>query len=459
MAKIRKNGTYDRIRKIIEKEGARVHFVGIGGVSMYSLARLAHSASVNVSGSDREESKRTETLRSMGMNIHIGHDVCNIDGCDLVVYSHAINADNPELKEAADKNILTVNRAEYLGAFMTEYRKRVGISGTHGKSTTVAMLDLIFAYSRLNHSTLSGAALATGEPFRMGGKEILLYEGCEYKDSFLKFSPSYMAVLNLEYDHPDYFESPDSIKESFLKAILRSECALLNYDDLNVRSLISKAKGKTRIVTFGQGERVDYRYRIIAFEPGGCRFSLEHNKEEIGIFETRVPGAYNVTNAAAAVVIALLMGIPSADISAALSAFRGIEARLQYLGFVHGKDIYRDYAHHPTEIRVALNALQIHSGDSVTVVFKPHTYSRTKTFFEQFKQSLSVADNIIITDIYAAREEPIPGISAERLANEIGPKALYLPDSKVKEVIDSLDGGVVVLMGAGNMEKIKESLL
>ncbi len=459
MAKKKKSGSYDCIRKLIEKEGSRLHFIGIGGVSMYSLSRLAASRGAIVSGSDREESKYTASLRSLGSEVFIGHNGVNALNKDLVIYSHAISEDNPELIAAKEKEITAVNRAEFLGAFMTEYNKRVGVSGTHGKSTTVAMLDFIFAYAKLNHTTLSGAALLTGEPFRMGGTDLLLYEGCEYKDSFLKFSPTYMLALNLEYDHPDYFKDINALKDSFKKAFLRSENVILNLDDENLKTLVRETKAKSPLITFGQGERADYRYRIISFEPGGCRFSLEHNGEEIAIFETRIPGAYNVTNAAAAAVTALMMGVAKEDVFAALSAFSGIDSRLQYLGNIWGKDIYRDYAHHPTEIRAALNALKIHSGDTVTVVFKPHTYSRTKAFFEDFKMALSLADNIIITDIYPAREAPIPGITAERLAYEIGSKAVYSADEEVKDIINNLEDGAVVLMGAGDMEKIKAEIL
>ncbi len=458
MARNKKSGTYDRIRKIIETEGSKIHFVGVGGVSMYSLARLCGSASCFVSGSDRENSSRIQTLMSLGMNVCVGHNEQNITDQDVVVYSHAISEDNPELISAAQKAIPTVSRAEFLGALMTMYKSRVGVSGTHGKSTTVAMLDLIFAYARLNHTTLSGAAITTGEPFRMGGSELLLYEGCEYKDSFLKFSPTYMTVLNLEHDHPDYFEDISMLKSSFVKAFLRSECVILNSDDRNLRDLIKEVDGKVRLVTFGQNERADYRYRIISFEPNGCRFTIEHEKKNIGCFETRVPGAYNVANAAAAVVTALVVGIDKEDIASALPAFVGIEARLQYLGSAYGRDIYRDYAHHPTEIRAALNALKLHSGDSVTVVFKPHTYSRTKAFFTEFKLALSLADNVILTDIYPAREFPIPGISSQRLAEEIGSKAIYCEDEAVGTAIANLEHGVVVLMGAGNMETIKREI-
>ncbi len=458
MPKNKKNGTYDRIRKIIEKDNSKIHFVGIGGVSMYSLARLTFAASSVISGSDREVSPRTESLTDHGIVIANEHSENNISDQELVVYSHAIAEDNPELTAARKKAIPTVTRAEYLGAFMTEYKKRVGVSGTHGKSTTVAMLDLIFAYCGMNHTTLSGASLATGEPFRMGSTELLLYEGCEYKDSFLRFSPTYITVTNLEYDHPDYFPSLEAVKDSFLKAVLRSKYAIMNYDDYNLRSVISRVKGDTKAITFGQNERADYRYRVVSFEPSGCSFTIEHRGEELGLFQIHLPGAYNVINAAAAAVTALVMGLSPEDIAASLSAFRGIEARLQYLGHIWGRDIYRDYAHHPTEIRAAINALKIHSGDSVTVVFKPHTYSRTKAFFEDFRLALSLADNVILTDIYPAREEPIEGISSERLASDIGDKAVYCKDEDVKSAVESIEPGAVLLMGAGDMKKIAEDL-
>lgn len=459
MAKKKKKGSYDLIRKLIETEGSRLHFIGIGGVSMYSLARLSVSSSLFVSGSDRERNERIDSLESLGVKIHIGHNGDNINGADLVIYSHAISEDNPELVCARQRNVPTVSRAEFLGAVMTEYKLRIGVSGTHGKSTTVAMLDTVFAYARKNHTTLSGASLVTGEPYRLGSAELFLFEGCEYKDSFLKFSPHYLVALNLEYDHPDYFSGISQLKESFAKAFMHSDEVILNYDDPELLSVGKSLSSKKRIVTFGKSERADYKYSIIGFDPHGYRFTISHNGECIGSFEIGIMGAFNVTNAVAAAVTAIRMGIEPHDIAAALASFRGIGARLQLVGIRGGREVYRDYAHHPTEIRSTLNTLKMHLCDSVTVVFKPHTYSRTKAFFDDFRNALSIADHVVLTEVYAAREAPIPGISSARLAEEIGSKAIYCEDDEVTNTIDLSTHGVIVIMGAGNMEKITESII
>ena len=459
MSKNKKKGSFSAIRRIIEKQGSRVHFVGVGGVSMYSLARLCISNSLCVSGSDREKSIRTDTLESSGTKFYVGHSANNIDGCDIVVYSHAISPDNSELTAAVRQGILTVSRAEFLGALMTKYKFRIGISGTHGKSTTVAMLDSIFAYAMKNQTTLSGASLITGEPYRLGSNEMLIYEGCEYKDSFLRFSPNIMVALNLEYDHPDYFRDFSSLKDSFFKAFMRSEEIIYNYDDRNLRPLINDLKEKRPAISFGQSERSDYKYSIISFYENGYRFALFHKGELIGNFEINLFGAFNVTNAVAAAVTAIRMGISPKEVRLSLQSFRGIPMRLQPVGTRGVRAVYRDYAHHPTEIRAVLNSLKIHLKDELTVVFKPHTYSRTKALFDEFLQALSIADYVIITDIYAAREEPIPGINSARLVKEIGEKAIYSEDEKVALTVDLQTRGTIVLMGAGNMDKIMESIV
>jgi len=458
MAKSKKSVSFDRLYKIISSKDSKIHFIGVGGVSMYSLARLSVSPARRISGSDREESERTRALSGLGVDVSIGHREGGLEGCDLVVYSHAIREDDPELLAARKMGTLTVSRAEYLGALMLGYKTKIGISGTHGKSTTVAMLDTVLASARRNHTTLSGAKLITGEPYRMGNNETLLYEACEYKDSFLKFLPSIAVALNLEYDHPDYFESVDAIKESFEKALSKAERALINIDDMELLSIKKSLSKKTELITFGQTERADIRYRIVSFEPSGCKFTLEYKKEILRL-ETSVGGAFNVLNAAAAASVALLLGIEKEYIFEGIKAYRGIEARMEHIGSFLGRDVFRDYAHHPTEIRATLNALKMMTGDEITVVFKPHTFSRTKALFEDFKLSLSIADYVILTDIFPAREESIEGISSQRMAEEMRSNSVYIEENKIRRYLENNTRGAIMLMGAGNMDSIKKEII
>ena len=458
MGRLKKKDNFDQIRKIIEKNDARIHFVGIGGVSMYSLARLALLSSNKISGSDKTVSKRTETLSHLGADVKIGHSADNVKDCDLVVYTHAIADNNPEILAAEQKNIPLVSRAEYLGALMTEYGTGIGISGTHGKSTTVAMLDQILAFADMKQTTLSGAPLVTGELFRVGEKPIMLYEACEYKDSFLCFHPTIAVALNVEYDHPDYFKDFDQVKESFLHSLTRAKIAIVNKDDEGISSLLGSLKGKNVLITVGSKKDADYCYTVTSFLGCGYKFIVNNNGEDLGSFEINIPGIYNVTNAACAIAVAVTMGISPDIIRRALASFNGISGRMERLGIFEGKEVYSDYAHHPTAIRASINSLKMYTKDSITVVFKPHTYSRTKSMFEDFACALSLADHVILTDIYAAREDPIEGVSSERLASIIGDRAVYCPDDRVKEMLREINHGVVVLMGAGDFEFIIKEL-
>ncbi len=446
----------ESLRSILKKDGIRVHFVGIGGVSMYSLAVLSKNKGYSVSGSDMVINDRCRALMLLDITVKIGHAPEYVENCDLIVYSHAIKEDNPERIKARELGILSVSRAEYLGEMMLKYRDRIGVSGTHGKSTTVALLDRIFTSSGKNPTVLSGADLEEGGPLREGG-ETLIYEACEYCRSFLSFSPSVALAINLELDHTDCFENISELRSSFIKALSRATTlAVINIDDENLKIIYPEIKKRTRVVTFGQSDGSDYGYFINSFNDNGYDFSISKFGSEIGSFTLNILGVHNVTNAVAAIVLALECGIPIEEIKSAVSKFSGIPRRLEYIGSCHGRKIYYDYAHHPTEISAGINALKMVSREPLTVVFKPHTFTRTASLWEDFCRSLSLADHIILTDIYPAREKPIEGINSVRLAEDIGHIAEYSPDSEVAMRLENQHiKGPVVLMGAGDLEEIK----
>ena len=445
---------FDRLRKIAERGGSSIHFIGVGGVSMYSLARLALNYKCKVSGSDTAETKRTAALRDMGAKIFIGHSADNINGADLVVYTLAISEDNPELLSAKERGIPVVTRASFLGALMLNYRSRIGVSGSHGKSTTVAMLDTIFTHAGREPSVLSGADLSVGEPHKLGSKDTLIYEACEYKDSFLRFSPTVAVALNLDFDHTDYFSDIRALRESFIKALSRAKKAIVNYDDENLYKIIKKIK--TKVITFGQGEEPDYRYRIVGFHDNGYDFVLSRGEKLIGSFRINVPGVFNVSNAAAAIIAALESGVSADLIIDGLSGFSGISRRLERIGDRYGRPVFYDYAHHPTEIRCVINTVRLLLGDSVTVIFKPHTYTRTRSLWDGFVSSLSTADYSVLLDVYPARETEIEGVNSERLAREIGKHSVYLTERELLSHIDKSTYGAIIIMGAGDMEEIKK---
>ncbi len=449
--------TYDRIRRLLHRRGARVHFIGIGGVSMYSLARLCIHLGVTVSGSDREDSRRTAELYLLGAKINIGHTAESVSDAQLVVYSHAISPDNSEMTEAVRLNIPTASRAQLLGALMLDYKCRIGVSGSHGKSSVTAMLDTIFTYAGVNPTTLSGSDLPIGTPLRQGSTGTMIYEACEYRDSFLRFCPTIAIALNLELDHPDYFRDINALKFSFARALNRTgSLAVIGGDDPNLRDIMADLSPRT--VSFGAEEHNDYRYSITAFHRMGYDFTLSRMGSTIGAFRLNIHGVYNVSNATAAIVTALEYGLDIDTVREAIEGYRGISGRLEHIGYRYGRPVFYDYAHHPTEIRATLDALKSLVGGQITLVFKPHTYSRTLALWDDFCEALSIADYTVITDIFPAREAAIEGVSSQALAASVD-GGVYSPDSLVAATVDNLGSGAIILMGAGNFDKIKKDVL
>ena len=448
----------ERVQRVIKNKLSTVHFIGIGGVSMSSLARLTMKLGCTVTGSDRCAFSMLGELTSLGARIVIGHAPELVESATLVVYSHAIADDDPELVRARELEITTISRADYLGAIMLDYTNRIGVSGTHGKSTTTAMLDKIFTVANASPTVISGASLSEGSPLRIGDMSTLIYEACEYKDSFLSFSPTVAIATNLELDHTDYFKDISELRESFRCALSHaSDYVVVNYDDVNLAKILPSIKART--VTFGTRKGADYRYSITAFLERGYEFDISRYGTAIASFKLNIPGTYNVANAVSAIVCALEFGIDIDTVKEAISRFSGIERRLEYVGKHRMRPVYYDYAHHPTAIASVINTVRMITRGEVTVVFKPHTYSRTASLWEKFKSALSLADKIILTDIYPAREEPMPNISSERMARELGDRAVYLSDAEVVYGLDTYSRGAVIIMGAGDMSEIKDAIL
>ena len=448
----------NKARELMCRKDLKIHFIGVGGVSMCSLASLSLKSGFSVSGSDREESDRTRLLSSLGATVTVGHSSGAVNGADCVVYSHAISQKNPEYMAAENLGIPMFSRAEYLGALMLDYSSRIGVMGTHGKSTTTAMLDHIFLRAGTDHTTLLGAELPTGEPYRIGGRELLIYESCEYKDSFLQFSPTVALALNLEYDHADYFPDINSLCRSFTSAISRaSALAIINLDDENLREISEDIKIPT--VTFGQCESADYTYRVTSFSSDKTVVELRHFGTLLDSFTLKVMGMHNVTDAVAAIVTALEYGVSKETIKSAMADFAPIKRRMEHVGYRGARAIYYDYAHHPTEIAATVNTLRLKESSPVTVVFKPHTYSRTKALWDLFCAALTLADHVIVTDIYPARESPIANVSSERLAEAIGDRAIFCADADVPRAVDNFTHGIIIVMGAGDLEAVKNSLI
>ena len=447
-----------RIKEILSERGAHLRFIGAGGAGMYPLLLLCSSLGYRVSGSDRECTKAVSHLIDDGYDISVGGKTLSSSPPSLAVYSLAVSEDDPELSAAMAAGVPCVSRAQLLGAVMDSFSTRVGVSGSHGKTTVTAMLDAIMTAASLGQTTLLGADIPSLDShLRLGGREMLLYEACEYKDSFLYFSPSMSVFTNLELDHVDYFSDLGSIRASFLKAANLSSVSLVNLDDGNLSSLIPEMK--CRVVTYGEDGDADYRARIMHVGEGLFSLIIDRSVGQPLEIRLSVPGRHNAMNALAAASAALELGVRDDVISAALSAFRGVGRRLELIGRLDGIPVYYDYAHHPTEIKCAIEALRAAVGEKIAVVFRAHTYSRTAAFLREFADALSLADAVMLSEIDGIREAPIDGVNAASLAALIGGRACVISDLDIRRALLSLDTSAIVLMGAANLDSVRRAVL
>lgn len=438
------------IKHVMEHAKA-VHLIGVGGVSMSSLAEILMQMGYAVSGSDKTKSAVTERLSSSGIRVRIGHDAAHILGSDVIVYTAAVPRENPELRAAREAGMPILTRGELLGWLMLGYERRIGVAGTHGKSTTTSMLAVILMGAQVDPTVISGANLAEmGGAYRIGGKSYFLFEACEYKDSFLSFYPTTAVIGNVELDHTDYFPNLARMEESFRTYLSIAQIGILNADDPAVARVAEGFAG--RAVTFGLGENADYRAENIKLDGLFTEFDLIHHARMLGRIHLRVPGMHNVCNALSAAAAAMENGIDFEAVKEGLARFGGAGRRFDYCGMLGGAPVYNDYAHHPTEIRATLTAAKT-MGKRVVCVFQPHTFARTHELFDGFAQALSLADRLYLADIYAAREENLWGVSSKQLADAI-PGARCPGDfSAIAEQLrrEVGEGDLLLIMGAGDI--------
>ena len=443
-----------KLREILVRDGAHFHFAGILGVSMSSLAELLLMRGCRVSGSDTGGGEVRARLSKLGVKISEGNKSEYMDGADALIYSFAISQDAQEMCYAREYSIPAFSRAELLGALMLPYQHRIGISGTHGKSTTTAMIHKIFTDCGYAPTTLSGAAIEGERAHSIGGREYLIYEACEYRDAFLSFSPECAVITGIELDHTDYYKNTEMLLSSFEKSVEGATRVILNCDFPASASLSSRIRGQ--VITYGRGDGVKYKYSVQRKDADGTVFSVA-SRAEVFDFYIPIMGEHNVANATAAIAVSLEYGLQYSDICASLADFCGVSRRLEYLFSVHGRPVIYDYAHHPTEINAAISAVKEHYGEC-TVVFRPHTYTRTRDLWCELVRALSLADYPVIADIYAAREEPIGGVSAQRLASDIGQNSAYVMMDSIADHVIANTRGPIILMGAGDLENVKKSL-
>lgn len=455
--------------KINFQEPIHIHFIGIGGISMSGLAEILFEEHFTISGSDSKDSELTRHLEHMGMQIFYGQKASNIiEGIDLIVYTAAIREDNPEFAAAKEKGIPMLSRAELLGQIMDNYQNSIAVSGTHGKTTTTSMISQILLAAKKDPTiTVGGILKAIDGNLRVGKSDVFISEACEYTNSFLNFRPKYSIILNIEAEHLDFFKDIHDIRNSFhlfAKNTKENGAIIINGEIENYQEIVEGLA--PQVITYGMSDACDFYPADITFNEKACaNFSAMYHGEKVMDVALNVPGLHNVSNALAAIALALDLKISKEDILAGLSAFGGADRRFQYKGCVDGVTVIDDYAHHPTEIRATLTAAEKYPHKRLVLVFQPHTYSRTKAFLNDFAEVLSMADIVVLADIYAAREKNTFGISSrdiEAKLKEKGTDVHYFPSfTEIENFLlkNCINGDLLITMGAGDIVNVGEHLL
>lgn len=448
---------------------AHIHFIGIGGISMSGLAEVVLNRGFIVTGSDNQESDLTRRLEREGAKVTIGQKAENVpDDCDLVVYTAAIREDNPEFAECVRRGLPMITRAVLLGQLMKNYKTAIAVSGTHGKTTTTSMISEILMAAEMDPTISVGGILPSiGGNIRVGASDSFITEACEYTDSFLDFYPTHGIILDVEADHLDYFGTLDNVRASFRKfaQLLPKDGVLVINSGIPEYTYFTKDL-PCRVITYGLEEEAGITACDIVFdEYARASFTVMQNGETLGRITLSVPGRHNVENALASVACALSLGIGFEQIAKGLSSFEGTQRRFQHKGDAFGCMIIDDYAHHPTEIRACLSTAKLCPHKKLWCVFQPHTYTRTAAFLDDFSDALSLADEVIVTDIYAAREVNTIGVSSEDIVervSQLGTDCEYMPDfNTVAQYLSIMmkPGDMLITMGAGEAYKIGDMLL
>ncbi len=447
-------------------ENARVHMLGIGGVGVSGLAIVMSKMGYTVTGSDQNPGATAGKLEALGITVYTGHKAENVSDADLVVASAAVPKDNPEIALASERGIPILSRAQMLGRLMSG-NYGIAVSGTHGKTTTTSMLAILLESAGLDPTILIGGdlGLLNGNA-KLGSNDLFLTEACEAFGSFLELRPRMAVITNIEGDHLDYYGNLDGVKNGFRQFLSQIEdggVAIVCADCANVRDVIPSIK--SRVVTYGLNDGLDCRAYDVNADIPNPTFSATLRGVDLGQFTLSVPGMHNVRNALAIIAAGSELGIDMGIIRDALSAFHGAGRRFEVLGTANGITVIDDYAHHPTEVQATLAAARTW-GRRVVAVFQPHLFSRTKLFAEEFANSLKAADVIVLSEVYPAREKPMPGVSASMISDRINADgchdAKFMPDKRLlaSALLPMLKSGdLVVVMGAGDIRAAAEELL
>lgn len=444
------------------KDKKHIHFIGIGGSGMFPIVQILHAEGFYITGSDNNETETIKIEREMGIPIFMGQRAENIEGADLIVYTAAIMSDNPELIAAKASGVTCIERSIMLGEITRRYNNAICISGTHGKTTTSALLTQILVEAKMSPTAVIGGKLPLIDGSGIVGKsDLMVCESCEFVDTFLKLSPNIAVILNIDEDHLDYFKTLDNIIKSFNKfAKMADKAIVVNGDDENSLKAISDIK-HIPIITFGYKETNNFVAKNVEFNGYGHDYDLYHNGEFLMKVKLSVPGVHNVLNSAAAVAAAMLAKTPVSEIANAIPHFNGAGRRFEKLGVVNGFTVVDDYAHHPKEIEVTLNSAKALNFNKIWAVFQPFTYSRTYLLLDDFAKALSIADNVVLSEIMGSREKNTYNIYSKDLAEKIENCVWYNTFEEMADYVlkNASAGDLVITLGCGDVYKCAKMII
>jgi len=441
------------------------HFIGIGGIGMSGIAEILLGLGMKVSGSDLRRGPVTDRLSRLGATVYEGHEAGHVEGATVVVTSSAVSADNPEVLEARARKIPVIQRAEMLAELM-RLKYGIAIAGMHGKTTTTSMVAAVLAAGGLDPTVVVGGRVdAMGSNAKLGTTQYLVAEADESDRSFLKLSPILAVVTNLDREHMDCYRDMADVEQAFLNFMDKVPfygAVTACVDNARLKVILPRAH--RRIFTYGESAEADYRLEFLEPRPGGhARFQVVTKAGPLGPFELNVPGRHNVLNATAAVAIAHQLEVEPEKIAEGLRQFRGVDRRFQERGIERGVRVVDDYGHHPTEIRATLAAARECKQGKIHVVFQPHRFTRTRDLLEEFATAFTDADTVTVLPIYAASEAPLPGITAELLAEKIqGPRVRYAPDfaaAITSATSEAREGDLILTLGAGSVSQLGPQIL
>jgi len=439
--------------------GKRLHFIGIGGAGMSGLARIALSHGITVSGSDAKDSTVLSALVALGAQVHAAHLAEQVDGADFVIYSTAIGTSNVELVRARELKLPILTRAQALATLMSD-SKSIAVAGTHGKTTTSSMLTVALQACGWDPSfAIGGTLTSSGSNAHRGTGEIFVAEADESDGSFIEYRPFAAIVTNVEHDHVDYFATSADVTDAFAdfaQTIAKDGYLIYCADDVGAAHLASSITD-LKLISYGTSEGADLFIDSINLLPMGSTARVLWKGRTIGSLSLQVPGMHNVLNAGAALAMGLTLGAPAAEALTGLASFHGTGRRFELKATIHGIRVIDDYGHHPTEIDVTLTAAKRYAGEGrIIVVFQPHRYSRTKAFMNEFAKALSIADEVVLLEVYAASEKPIPGITSETIAEQMT-NGHFIPnflEATEWVIAQAKPGDVIVTLGAGDVNSL-----